>query len=211
MPRFYPVALVLAIGFSYGCLGDDRQLFATIVPDGGVSATVGSTSVSTTSASSGGTGGKGSAASSAQSASSATTTGVGGAGGAGGASVDAGSDAAPACAHDLCSAGAALDPACNPCVAAVCEQFPMLGCCTSGWDVSCSGALQTVCGFDCGTAGSCTHSVCTIGGPLPGDIESACSLCAYRICYPEMMPSCCTTAWDATCVALVASNCGPCT
>jgi hypothetical protein len=131
----------------------------------------------------------------------------------GGGEVDAGGDAAVAdvlvaCAHDTCSAGAVLDPACDPCVAAVCEQFPGLGCCTGAWTLSCAGAMQDTCGRLCGDTAACSHSVCETGGPLDGSLLTGCSLCAGRVC-ETLLPSCCTTAWDASCVAAVAQeSCG---
>lgn len=51
------------------------------------------------------------------------------------------------CAHDPCAVGAALDPACHPCVDAVCEQMP--SCCTGAWDAVCAAAVPSACGRSC--------------------------------------------------------------
>jgi Zn-dependent metalloprotease len=58
-------------------------------------------------------------------------------------------------------------------------------------------------GSDGGTPpGSCTHPICTSGGPL----VSGCDPCVTKICASDSY--CCTTAWDGICVNEVASICG---
>jgi hypothetical protein len=47
----------------------------------------------------------------------------------------------------------------------------------------------------------CTHTECTTGQPL----NTTCGSCAANLCATD--PYCCTTGWDATCVAEVASVC----
>lgn len=51
------------------------------------------------------------------------------------------------CAHDLCTAGDALDPACDPCAQTVCEADGF--CCTSGWDELCVGRAGDLCALTC--------------------------------------------------------------
>lgn len=51
------------------------------------------------------------------------------------------------CAHDLCETGSALDPACDPCAAAIIEEDPFCG--ENSWDSYCVEAVATVCGQTC--------------------------------------------------------------
>jgi hypothetical protein len=51
------------------------------------------------------------------------------------------------CAHDLCDTGAALDPACDPCVAQIGEADPF--CVENSWDDVCVGQVSSVCGQTC--------------------------------------------------------------
>jgi len=157
---------------------------AVTVPDYTLTGTgAGTTSTAST------TGGIGAASSSAASSSSST--------------------GGPACAHDKCIPGIALDPACDPCVAAVCQKVPSLACCTAEWNTTCIGAMNAACGYQCGLQGNCSHSICEVGGPLPGGPTDACNLCVAQVCANNFMPSCCTTAWDATCVGAVGqTSCG---
>ncbi|MEP7123448.1 MAG: PKD domain-containing protein [Byssovorax sp.] len=71
------------------------------------------------------------------------------------------------CTHDVCSTGAALDPSCGSCVAAVCQASA--ACCTTGWDAGCQASVATICGQSCG-AGSCGDGVC--------DPTESCQSCA---------------------------------
>lgn len=51
----------------------------------------------------------------------------------------------PTCAHDLCYPGVALDPMCDPCVAAVCQNDPFC-CSTQGsWDQLCTAQVTDTC------------------------------------------------------------------
>ena len=52
-----------------------------------------------------------------------------------------------ACAHDLCETGSFLDPACDPCAAAIIEEDPFCG--ENSWDSYCVEAVSTVCGQTC--------------------------------------------------------------
>ncbi len=66
----------------------------------------------------------------------------------------------PACTHDVCTAGAALDSSCDACAATVCAQDS--SCCTSTWDSICVGEACTYCGAQCpGTP--CAPPTCTDG------------------------------------------------
>jgi hypothetical protein len=49
-----------------------------------------------------------------------------------------------ACEHSVCSAGDALDPACDPCVATVCEADGY--CCDVAWDEQCASEASSYCG-----------------------------------------------------------------
>jgi hypothetical protein len=60
------------------------------------------------------------------------------------------------------------------------------------------------CPVDCGTGcGACAHSWCNQGGPLP----TSCNFCVLLIC--DYLPTCCTTTWDAACVAKAQQICVP--
>jgi hypothetical protein len=54
---------------------------------------------------------------------------------------------APPCAHDKCTFGEPLDPACDPCVAAIIDRDPYCG--TTQWDSICVNQVATVCGLSC--------------------------------------------------------------
>jgi len=56
-------------------------------------------------------------------------------------------DCAPLCAHDICAAGAALDPACSDCVAQICAADP--ACCISGWTATCADIALRSCSLEC--------------------------------------------------------------
>lgn len=166
----------------------------------------------------GGSGGAatGSAASS-TSSSSSSSTGAGpadagpddgatkgdGAGAADAADAETTTDAG-SCAHSLCGDGVALDPTCDPCVAAICKVAP--DCCSDSWTIGCVARADTVCGDGgvldyCGRTGTCPHDVCTTGTAL----ESGCSLCAWTVCASE--PGCCSVAWIQACADAVTLNC----
>ena len=48
-----------------------------------------------------------------------------------------------ACAHALCETGDPLDATCNDCAADVCQADPL--CCSSQWDATCVGLVDTIC------------------------------------------------------------------
>lgn len=45
------------------------------------------------------------------------------------------------CAHPQCVTGAALDPACSPCVAYLCGNAGLGGCCATAWTAACVAAV----------------------------------------------------------------------
>jgi hypothetical protein len=58
-----------------------------------------------------------------------------------------GTPSAPACAHDACAEGAALDASCHACVGKICLSDPY--CCTTEWDATCVQQVQSVCDSTC--------------------------------------------------------------
>ncbi len=89
------------------------------------------------------------------------------------------------CEHPVCEAGVALETECSSCATAVCAQDP--SCC------------EEVIEDD-----TCEHDPCARGD----DLKTGCNSCVTKICAAH--PSCCASggAWDATCVAAVATICG---
>ncbi|MEZ4220827.1 MAG: hypothetical protein R3B13_07830 [Polyangiaceae bacterium] len=99
------------------------------------------------------------------------------------------------CDHDACTKGAALDPTCDLCTAAVCtvDQF----CCRAGWDDLCIKLANTVCPVTCTGGAKCTHNPCKLGTPM----NSVCSECVNAVC--KESPLCCNALvgdWDQQCV-----------
>ncbi len=88
---------------------------------------------------------------------------------------------APSCSHNKCAQGAPLKASCDPCVQQICAKAANAKCCASA---------------------TCSHDLCTTGAAL----SNGCDPCVTSICTTN--PSCCTTAWGATCAALVTSTCG---
>lgn len=80
-------------------------------------------------------------------------SGAGGGGvGGGGSSGSSGSGGGGPCAHDKCVAGEALWPACDPCVAKVCDADGY--CCSTEWDDTCIDEVGDYCGVSCGGGGA---------------------------------------------------------
>jgi hypothetical protein len=110
------------------------------------------------------------------------------------------------CAHELCRAGDALDPNCDPCVAAVCA-VPNVGpyCCETQWDGVCVQLVDTQCNNLCNPQVGCPHDPCDEGDPLP----SSCDPCVTSVCTTDAF--CCDVnmmmdppgTWDSYCVAYV--------
>jgi hypothetical protein len=47
----------------------------------------------------------------------------------------------------MCVTGAALDTACDPCVADVCAVDVF--CCSTSWDAICVSEVESICGVTC--------------------------------------------------------------
>jgi hypothetical protein len=111
---------------------------------------------------------------------------------------------AEACSHDVCEAGAALDPGCSTCATTVCDVDAF--CCEVFWDRVCVQEAETMCGDTCT---GCSHDLCAQGEPL----ESTCDACAAIVCEDD--PFCCSTSWDARCITesiqWCAQECAECT
>jgi len=105
--------------------------------------------------------------------------------------------AAAECAHDVCEAGAALEPGCSPCAATVCEVDSF--CCEVFWDRICVQEAEALCGDTCT---GCAHDLCDQGEPL----EATCDPCAETVCAAD--PFCCENAWDARCISEASQLCG---
>lgn len=108
---------------------------------------------------------------------------------------------APACAHDRCTSGVALNAACNWCTDEICRADSF--CCTTAWDSICVGEVESVCrGMQCPVAApACAHTLCTMGAAL----DATCDTCAARVCAADSY--CCTRAWDSVCVTDVSIEC----
>ena len=108
------------------------------------------------------------------------------------------------CAHNVCSAGDALDPGCSSCAASVCQADSY--CCTSQWDSICVGMVPQYCGGDAcgggGGGGGCAHDECGSGQAL----DPSCSSCATSVCNQDSY--CCDVEWDSICADMAQSLCG---
>jgi cysteine-rich repeat protein len=51
------------------------------------------------------------------------------------------------CSHGVCDAGAALQPSCGSCVAAVCDVDPF--CCDTLWSAECAAKVPSICNLSC--------------------------------------------------------------
>jgi hypothetical protein len=164
-------------------------------PDGKICVAGGRCDVTTGSTGVGGAGGGTSATSG--------STGVGGAGG---------GSTGPC--HEICQAGGTMAATCDPCVAKLCAADAF--CCSTAWDPQCVSEVPQYCGATCpvtggtgstsstGTGGApCAHAVCTAGVAL----DAFCAPCATLVCTHDSY--CCTTKWDASCVAEVTTYCSP--
>jgi hypothetical protein len=105
--------------------------------------------------------------------------------------------ACPSCEHDLCQAGAPLDPQCDQCAGAVCEQDPF--CCEVLWDRLCVQQAESACGLQCE---GCSHELCNVGEAL----DASCDSCTAAVC--DFDPYCCEQQWDSRCVAEAGQVCG---
>jgi hypothetical protein len=178
-----------------GCDSDGRC--APLAGAGGASsAGASSSSVSSGSGSGGATTSSSTAASSTTSAASSSTTAS--------STTASSSSGAPACAHLPCSAGAPLDPACDPCVALTQTNEPSCAA-PNPWTIACVEDLsnqycQGACYVEHGP-GDCGRNPCATGAPLPGSFTDACSIPVYEAC--AAYPGCCADGgtWTQTCVA----------
>jgi hypothetical protein len=117
------------------------------------------------------------------------------------------------CAHDQCTVGVALAPACTPPAAFVCGADPK--CCdpvAGAWDLKCVQEVRTVArSLACPESqGQCPHDLCCAGcgAPLPPGCDSPPLpvSCTALVCQAD--PHCCQVAWDDTCIARMVSLCG---
>lgn len=103
------------------------------------------------------------------------------------------------CGHDKCTVGAALDPTCGLCEAAVCVND--IFCCTAGWDELCVQAVGEYCGTACAIDPTCTaHTPCVAGAAM----NEKCSNCTLAVCAAD--PTCCDTKngqWTQKCADMV--------
>lgn len=117
-----------------------------------------------------------------------------------------------ACDHDKCTAGGALDSACDPCVARICALAPE--CCTDDgdpgtedWSSACAAMVKTECDATCASGGSSgvCHDVCDVGDAM----DENCDTCSQQVCGTPGFESCCDAAgeWDAACVTLAKRVC----
>jgi len=114
---------------------------------------------------------------------------------------------ATACSHSKCLAGAALSATCRSadvCVDEICNADPT--CCSGSWTAACVAKVGTICDAKCGTSytAPCAFNPCTATPGTP--LNLTCHPCVANVC--ALNPSCCTTSWDATCVAAVGTICG---
>jgi hypothetical protein len=101
------------------------------------------------------------------------------------------------CAHDVCAAGAALDPDCDPCPAGVCAVDPF--CCAIGWDATCVDEAASLCGTSC--PGTCGDGICAASedcASCAGDCGACPVSCGDGTC-----------DWDESC-ELCPGDCGAC-
>lgn len=112
-------------------------------------------------------------------------------------------DLTPDCAHDKCTIGVALEPACDECVAQICAVDGF--CCNNSWDSICVNEVLTVCGSNaCAPPPPplCPHDKCVTGD----DLDPSCGTCEAAICAVDAF--CCNNSWDSICVGEVQTVCG---
>lgn len=110
----------------------------------------------------------------------------------------------PACGgEDCCIPHAAPGCAETTCCALVCASDPY--CCVEAWDAACVAAAQFAC--RCPPPASCgAEQDCCQPSRAPGCLDAA---CCTTIC-TALDPTCCTVAWDATCVEFATYLCAAC-
>lgn len=110
--------------------------------------------------------------------------------------VDSAAQMCSGCAHDPCTEGDALAPACSPCVTAVCNTDPY--CCNAqggAWDSVCVdlATAEPACSGAC--SGGCNGDPCETSAAPETD---GCSPCVTAVCAAD--DYCCTVEWDDLCV-----------
>jgi hypothetical protein len=161
------------------------------------------------------------------------SNGVGGSSGVGSGGVGGG---APGACHDVCAIGDAMDKTCDPCATTLCaaDDFCCTTTwdeqCVSEVAQYCGTTCNPISGSGAGAGGgqgagggagvggadgsggsigsgagsgggTCAHDTCTAGPAL----IPFCSSCALAVCTNDAF--CCVVAWDAQCVADVATYC----
>lgn len=103
------------------------------------------------------------------------------------------------CAGLSCCSPHPSTPGCSDatCQANVCAQRPE--CCSTGWDETCVSLAQSLCAI-CGNPNTCCEP-----DARPGCNNDACE---SAVC--SIIPSCCSGAWDETCVAQARKSCDEC-
>jgi len=112
------------------------------------------------------------------------------------------------CAHDPCTAGAALAPDCkdgagkeNQCIKDICAKDDF--CCGKEWDPQCAGEVLTICGLGTCVKDECAHPICQAGAPLKVGCDQ--TKCVEAICKTDGF--CCGKEWDSGCVGKIADIC----
>ncbi len=128
-------------------------------------------------------------------------------------------DCQPAdCAHPTCEEGVALDPACSPCVAAICQNDAY--CCDTAWDGSCANATNNpmfgctaCCGNGtCGAGENCDSCAADCGSCVCGDgqcLGETCESCAQDCGACSCGDGACTPGVGETCSSCQV-DCGIC-
>lgn len=104
--------------------------------------------------------------------------------------------AADACCSPHAAVGCAL-PSCETCV---CGADPF--CCSNAWDELCVAAATTSCNLACGCAVLPGTETCCGTHTSTGCVDLDCQSC---VCGSDSF--CCTTSWDALCVASAGAEC----
>jgi cysteine-rich repeat protein len=68
-------------------------------------------------------------------------------------------DPCEACSHDVCEAGAILQPTCGSCAAAVCDVDPF--CCDTLWSAECAAKVPSICNLSCTPPSTTTSTTST--------------------------------------------------
>ena len=119
--------------------------------------------------------------------------GSGGMPGSGGAPTGSGGSGG---AGPMCCASADCQPeAVTQCL---CVEWQQAACCDTQWDTFCQVTAEEKCSAEPCTAGVNQKGPCDEPGSVAG-----CNDPATEQCVCELLPDCCTDAWDAVCAQLV--------